>query len=74
MAVIHDSGLRDIVHKLRASAQLTIHIPHGSPNVRWTDARLREPLIYFTSVKYIRMERPSAQTDGIYIYQFLRKR
>ena len=46
---------------LGASAQLTIQIPHGSPNVRWTDARLREPLIYFTPVKYIRMERPSAQ-------------
>ena len=46
---------------LGASAQLTIQIPHGSPNVRWTDARLREPLVYFTHVKYTRMERPSAQ-------------
>ena len=47
---------------LGASAQLTIQIPHGSPNVRWTDARLREPLVYPTHVKYTaRMERPSAQ-------------
>ena len=32
MSVLHDSGLRDIVHKLGASAQLTIQIPHGRPN------------------------------------------
>ena len=46
---------------LGASAQLTIQIPHKSPTIRWIDARLREPLIYFTPVKYIRMERPSVQ-------------
>ena len=46
---------------LGASSQLTIQIPHESPNVRWTDARQREPLVYFTHVKYTRMEQPSAQ-------------
>ena len=60
---------------LGASAQLTIQIPHGSPNVRWTwtDARLREPLAYFAHVKYTRMERPSAQDRwGIYTYSYVR--
>ena len=58
---------------LGASAQLTIPIPHGSPNVRWTDARQCEPLVYFTHVKYTRMERPSAQDRwDIYTNSYVR--
>ena len=49
MAVIHDSGLRDIVHKLRSQCPAyEYRFLTRRPNVRWTDARRREPRDLYT--------------------------